>query len=87
MSEQDGSLGVFAPSWWNPTTVLAPKAPLFLAKYRQKLVTKCRSKLRALGIHLRQQLHISLHLDLNLDLNFYLHSSLLRALFAKSYKS
>jgi hypothetical protein len=48
-------------------------AQLRLAKYRWKLIAKYRQRLRALCIHLRQQLRLSLHLNLNLDLRLDLH--------------
>ncbi|MBM3330788.1 hypothetical protein FJY68_02915 [candidate division WOR-3 bacterium] len=54
-----------------------------LAKYFALFVTKYRPKLRAPGVHLRQQSRLSLHLDLNLDINLNLYQSLLRALLTK----
>jgi hypothetical protein len=62
-------------------------AQLRLAKYRWKLIAKYRQRLRALCIHLRQQLRLSLHLNLNLDLRLDLHLSLRRAFLAKLLKT
>ncbi|MBM3332232.1 hypothetical protein FJY68_10370 [candidate division WOR-3 bacterium] len=62
---------------------LALKGRLCLAKYFALFVTKYRPKLRAPGVHLRQQSRLSLHLDLNLDLNPDLYPSLHRAFLTK----
>jgi len=60
---------------------------LCLAKYLSKFAAKFRSKYRRLRIRLHRELHRSLHLDLNLNLNLNLYPSLLRAFFAKSFKT
>ena len=59
-------------------------AQLCLAKYRWKFVAKYPQRLRALCIHLRQQLRLSLCLDLDLNLNLNLNPLLYRAFLAKS---